>query len=696
MACVSALVALSAAACGPYYVQPTDFNVYKLKADSVCPDDYQRNQASMQAWARLGNGSFSVADVSQAMSMSVNALKYPNGKSPNAFVRWLTTHPAERNCLVLAKQCECVREEMNDPWYYPATDGDTHMLAEDLLDKALSHAPTEVQGRYVLIAVRTMMSQHHYDRCLEYWDTVSDKVNCPEVKAMIDPYIIGCRFHTGDREKALRDFIRIGDAHSAQDCAKRMGVDLLDYARLNPDLPFFKKYLSDYLDRIQQLYHQRDYEWIGGLPLDKMKQDRDNCIAAARVTHGDCAAMWYYVATAIADCMDQQHTALNLCNQALAVAKDSKMCEKIKIARFHLLACTMPVGNSYNRMLRQNVRMLANLTNRDIEQFKKFIATVEINDIDDIICMQLGPKPFLTQYEIYFEAPGYYWANMLHRIVVGEAVPRLIKSGRTTQALMYANMGENYLCHLMGADSLMMCWTTSTFQIADSLPTNAVVAYRKAVQRPRGNFEKWLVGNGNNNGDFWNELLGTHYLRDMRYGKAVECLRKVSHSFQQSMNIYEYLNYDPFSTNNRTLNSALDAKLHFAQTMCQLQRQAKVRDRNKRADAMMKMSVALENTSVWIDGGFSVESPLCWALLEYEVSSREMPDYSQMQRLGENMRRKALAMITDRELAAKWAYQLHAYRDVINKYPGTRMAQFVLSHCDNLRDYYIKCRMKRV
>lgn len=685
------VVAMPAWACGPFIVKPRDFVVYNLGQPSELDlAAAARDSASWLAWCQLAGASTMPNHVARVMAAPVITLHdMSHLASDNPFAAWLVQHRDALDCLALAKQCQRVREFMQDPWYYPETANGELPLIEEIEESALRHRADEVQGRYVLTAVRAMMTQRKYADCIHYWDSVQSLVTCQAVRDLTEPYVVGCRFRVGDYGVALRQFIRLGDERSAEYCAKVMGVDLLEYARENPLLPIYQSSLDRYLRQLDicMKYDCDDWYWFDfdapGVTYLQCQNRRDLCLEVAAM-HPANEAMWLYAAAALTDVLGHGKQAVDLCNRALHAAGHQTLDDKLRVLKFYVQARTMPLGRAYDAMVQQGVHLLADLAERDLEQFEQ-VLTSEDNE------------PWLTDashvHWMYCNEANYYWNDMLKRIVVGTVVPRLVQAGHTTQALLLCNMAENHLNRLMRADSLMQRYDNHTFTIADTLSTLAVKQYRAAVAHPQGGFERWLVSRSYNRDDYWNELLGTKCLRDMDYRGAVAYLSRVSRDYQRSMNIWDYLRHDPMRFAVVSIDEPYDYKLHYAQAMLQAQQTlAAGHDADSRADAMMRMAVGLSNAN----GDIAARTDArCWPLLRYGTGeftyefgqSNEQASLRQY-RLIESYKRQAYSTFVDPEKAARWAYEWAECRRVITHYPYTATARFVGTHCDQLRDYY--------
>lgn len=673
-------------ACGPFVITPRDFVVYKLgTSPDVERSTSSRDTASWREWCHLAGGAVTLADVARTIA---------HGDAHNAFAQWLATNSEAREYMALARQCQMTREFMQDAWYYPDTESDSLLSIEEIEQRALAHNASEMQGRYVLLAVRAMVTQHKYEQCLDYWRSVDSQVTCAAVRHLIEPYLLGCRCHMGEYAATMPRFVELGDVESAQYCAAKLNVDVLSCAYANPELPFFRSLLNDYLCRLDV-----DTKWYGAEnPMNAHLRDeilarRDICLQVATRRPAN-EAMWLYAAAAMSDACNDAPTAIALCRRALTARGHRELDDKIRVLKFYVQARSMRPGRAYDAVVQQGVSMLARLTERDIAQFSSWMRG-ENETLDEISIID---KELV--YYSYHEEANYYWHNMLRRIVVGEVVPRMIEAGMTTRALMLCNMAENHLNRLMAADSLMQRYDNSTFIIADTLTLSAVERYRHRVNHPRSAYERWLVSRGYNNADYWNELLGTKSLRLMNYARAVTYFTRVSRSYQHTMNIWHYIEFDPMHYRWVDVDNRYDYKLRYATQMLKAQREAAAaRDANVRADAMMRLATGWFNAT----GNDELEDQApCWPLLYYGTGwlyGSRFGKYNEtlcrrQAHMQEEYLERAYATFTDAEQAARWKYEWCDLRGVLTAYPSTHMAQYIATHCDELRDHYYSAKKR--
>ncbi len=284
----------------------------------------------------------------------------------------------------------------------------------------------------------------------------------------------------------------------------------------------------------------------------------------------------------------------------------------------------------------------------------------------------------------------------------------MLAAGKPIRALQLANMADNRLLGLV--DRIVVNWngTTETlrefrrdknthnldysntfFELIDSLGINQAIAYRHRIEQPGDAFDRFLNARGYVDMEYIDDIIGTKYLRAMRYKEAVAYLGKISRSFEGHLNTQ--LEYDPFSYERRRLEDRTDFKYRFAREMCMLEQEMKnAADPNRKAEAMFRYAIGLRNSF-----------GRCWSLTQYYFGTifygqvQEKRDWSKSPQTLRALERsaellpKACSLFTDPELAAQSLHKLHQYRTITEKYPETETGHHVRGHCDNLVDYAI-------
>ena len=292
-------------------------------------------------------------------------------------------------------------------------------------------------------------------------------------------------------------------------------------------------------------------------------------------------------------------------------------------------------------------------------------------------------------------------------------MPRLLKSNKESLAIAYSNMADNLIYNLVG--EVDASWSSSqrmtvqeyredgafnsldysnmTFGLLDSLRVESIIRYVNNLKRPESDTYRYLNSKGYTNEDYFCDIIGTRFIREMRYSEAEEWLAKVSPSFQNQLNTFRegYLSFDPFSHDLKRMKERADLKYGFAREMASLEKAiANTRNSDRKALLMTRFATGVKN---------SVGN--CWALSFYGLSSSDYDEeydknslFLQAQRKGfdraEKMYATALSISRDKETAAQINLSLGNLKTVAKKYKTTQAAEYVRGHCDTYVDYHFE------
>ena len=406
-------------------------------------------------------------------------------------------------------------------------------------------------------------------------------------------------------------------------------------------------------------------------------------------------AMWYYTAAFMYDLEGDVATASKLLAKAERSRSTGFIDESVRVFRIYLDAKLQPYNSAYE--------------NRLFGQLKWLDSKIS-NNITDEVCEETAQGYKLTTGIGY-----YYWNDMMRKILLAEVCPRMIKAGRTTRALQLANMADNRLLQLVDRQygeyyAVNNVYTTNGyrysgqrfniydysnhfFEMIDTLGIDAVVGYVKCVDNPNTEFDRFLNARGYTGGDYLNDILGTQYLRNMRYAQALECFGAISNAYKNHHNLY--LGYDPFCAERKSIGLKTDFKYDFAREMHSLEQGIEeAADPNRKGRLMVKMAIGIKNSF-----------DFCWPLTQFYCGTTY---YSQVcekrdwttdwlthaaRERVKNLLQTAFGLFTDDEVAAEMHYALYNFRTVATKFPNTEMGELVRGQCDYLYDHDpLSCR----
>ncbi len=682
-------------ACWGGWSCPEEYTTYRIRELPTKPSESlkgatQQTLRNCEEWRKMTGGTVPLKDIYEAVyKMELkeveNATHRPKTSCQNAFINWMTkSDTAVLNFLILAKTNEFIRMKVGSRWYYPTMETGAQMTLEEVVEKALGARDKRLRDRYLLQAVRALFSMGKYERCIALWE--KELCHLPEdnlMRRLVLPYIAGAEFHISHTDKALAYFAEIGDAQSMLYC---MGQLNETFSKLKT-LELICEYAPNSIV-IEELLE----ECIGEKGLYELS------LKIARSGKSQNPAMWYYTAAFLADKEGDLNEAHHLLKKGERSKGTEVVKQSIKIFRIYLDAKRLPYNATYERHLMGQL---------------KWLDAMIANNIDERVHKVTTEGWRLKEFLSY-----YYWNDMMRKIVLGEVCPRMLKAGMTTRALQFANMADNRLLGLVDRHNVSFYndpkdvtltmsafrysgyhnhfdYSNHFFEMIDSLGVNAAVNYVQRVEQPKDAFDRVLNQRGYVESDYLNDIIGTQYLRQLRYREALIYLGKVS--TKGNAHINTQMTYDPFSITPKSTKPNLNFKYDFAREMYALEQGiALTTEPNRKAQLMIKYATGIRNSFDY-----------CWELTQYYRGTSywaqvcEKRDWETgkhatfAKKKVEELLTQATQMITDDEVGAEIQYAFHNYKTVAEKYPNTKKGTLVRGACDNLYDHHAEARWER-
>ena len=694
---ISILLFLNAAhayACGPYEYYPYGYKMYRVfDKNSVVKQDERKENCIL--WQKLTSSEIPLEDIESVVyKYTLTQMKdLMSVQDPNAFATWIRTNEDEEiyGFLMLAKICENARGLMNDPWYYPSKNDGTYMSLIEIENQAKSYEGTRLKDRYALQAVRAMFSAQRYQECVDYWTIVEGDLPDGLIKEMACSYLVGAYSRIGKIDYALKYFTDVEDLNSIIFCLRRQGKieDVADelecIAKYAPDsyqIPEILQWVvadcepwgsADYTHR-----HRMDTTMVNS--IDRELFDKLYRLSTKMTQQPDSKnkAVWCYTSAFLSDLDAKPYEAWRYIKLATQCPASDYMKESIRVMKMYLDAKVSTYDSAYESRLFNDLKWLD--------------GKIKCNMTDEVREMTGETWGNYLRINISY----FYWNDMLRRILLAEVCPRMLDRGMSVRALQLANLADNMLLNInncMGGKSLREYRSSDGYNsidycseffmmMKDSVTITELISYvNNTISGQYTPFDKFLNERGFIDKDYFYDLIGTRYLGEFNYGKAVKYLDKVSSSYQSRLNTEPYMSRDPFSIHEASLTNFEDYKLTFAKEMLRLEKSiAQSTDNSKKALDMIRYGTGLRN-SCWY----------CWTLTEYRrtcYDSYELakPVFNRV----ESIYKEALSLVDNDELAAAAHVQLCQWKTAVEDYPDTYAAKYTKMVCDNLCDYSIK------
>lgn len=708
---ISLLAALwpltDAQACfGPWY-HPRGYYMYRVDSPSAQSPSSRQGSAAHDncvEWQRYAAPEIPLEDIRKVVyEMPLDAFETfhanrdKNRDDKNAFLRWMACEaPEAADFLLLAKTVEDVRSRQNSRWYYPSMKTGARMTLEELAEKTLTYRGP-LRDRYLLQAIRCLFSMHRYADCVALWEKEASRL--PRQSAMrqlIEGYIGGAEVHLAHYDKAMAHYAELGDTGAIVACVSNRQalskVEIIEriYA-CDPNSSCLPSLLQELVRQAEPLG-----EWYSETDLVKPEHRQLARLALRIAQEGktDNPAMWYYTAAFIEDLDGHAAKASALLARAERSRGTEFIDQSVRVMRIYLDAKLLPYDRAYERHLFEQLQWL------DLKVVTDLTPQVQ--------------EHTAKLYDLFYSISYYYWNDMLRRILLGEVCPRMVKAGKPLRALQLANMADNRLLGLVDKatvtqgyypnavirtvsmrqyrrDEQQDChdYSNSFFELIDSLGVDLAVAYRSRIEKPHDAFDEFLNQRGYVDPEYIGDIIGTKYLRAMRYGEAEAELGRIGGSFDGHLNTT--IRWNPFFLEREPVpvKDRSRFKYRFVREMHSIEQEmAASTSPDHKAELMLRYAVGLQNSF-----GYS------WPLTQYykgfhffgQVQKKRdwehEPETIRAKNRAHELFLQAFTLFTDRELAARKLYDFKQFRTVVEQYPGTKTSDYVHGHCDNLCDY---------
>lgn len=709
------LVSLRTFACGPILYSPSEYHLFHLVNLPDGPGEgwNPNSRENCLLWQRQTSEEIPLEDIYQVvykydleLLTAMRSGILPVEAKDNRMARWLVAHNAKSalDYLVLAKNCEWLRSQSLSPWYYPSKNDPVKYTLNEVAEVARIKTKYYYGDRYALQAVRAMTSLKQYEEIITFWNNMEGCITEELMRKMILPYVAGAYVHLDSIETAQNYYKQANDINGLLECDPRYAstmsrVEQMELLYENyPDCPEFRRKLWELLGHIEPNRKWED-EWSWGW-IDDKGELNELANLCDKVINGSLPAdkaLWAYAASYIAHLKGDDQKADRYLKIAESTARDQDLSDAIKVMRIYIDAQICKYDRAYEQKLFTQLRWLQQKMESDLD--------------DEVI-------NGFHFYQLNSCFSHYYWNDAMRCILLGTVCPKMVEQGNTTLALQLANMASYSLLNEINRVE-MEFWQPSNVakygkqvtlnlnqyrhgnfengydycchlaDMADTLMANDLIAYTEVALRPRTDFQRFLNAHSYIDGDYLNEMIGTHCLREMRYGDAEHYLAKVSPDYFIRTNVYKcgYLNRDPFSLKQNNWNHGTDAKLYFARKMNQLEHEiATTSNPNLKAMLMIDFGIGIRNSFDY-----------CWALTHYARGWAGGPFFSdwengaltqQATRQVERLFSKALNDFIDDEHAAQAQLLFCNFETVCEQYPETLAAEIVRGRCDQLVDYH--------
>ncbi len=708
---ILALSCLPAFACGPFYYEPGEYCMYRVSDKYLDGSGFNStfNYGSDEnciLWQNQTSRAIPLSDIYKIVYKAdvrwIECLRHHLGDSwsfsdgPNQFAEWLWHDEEAADFLLLAKQCEAVREKMNDPWYYPTKKQPEKQSLSGIIEEAKRHSTGRFADRYVLQALRSMFSLRRFDDCINYWNDRESVMSDNIIRRLALRYVAGAYYNIGEVASAKKLYAEAKDVESLLFCAGKGNTDswdaLYEYMPETPALRASVKRAMVDAEIYVRNVGQNQFRVVDEDVVSNLQEIRDFSLRVATEGRVGDPGLWYYNAAFANHLLGRNKEAARLATLAEKSAGSDDIKESVRVLKIYLDALD-PYNTSYENRMLSHVQWLERKVVEHIDEAREETA-------------------LYGRYYTKINYSYFYWNDMLRKVVHAGIVPTLEKAGRRAAAIAYSNMADNLIFNLVNQIDTSWCghgmvtlaeyrtgccfngldYSNQTFRLLDRMPVEDIIKYVGSLERPKTTQERYLNSKGYDDVAYFREIIGTRMIRQMRYAEAEQWLSKVPASFQNQLNTYRegYFRFDPFVPEKTLVRDISDYKFKFAREMASLEETINnTKDPERKALLMTRFATGVKNSVGY-----------CWALSFYGLSCSDTDTgngptlFSSAQDKGfaraYELYRQALALSKDKETTAQINLLLGNHKTIVEKYSTTRAAISVRGHCDTYWDYHFE------
>lgn len=407
--------------------------------------------------------------------------------------------------------------EWND-WYYPTKNDLDKAKANlnEVITAAKAYKGTKYADRYILLAMRALFQSGQFDEVIKYYSESLSRIPATsDCLLLIDDLYAGALLRTGKKEEAIEIYAKINDNVSLSWCVagKYEYKTLMDTYNKNHNSKAIPWIMIQFIDNIYyELGRKEFYDKDDSLHNLAVKREAANFVAEAnRIADSkatDNPALWKSAAAYCNYRLGNHQDAKKQIDAAMSMAGSASVKENARMTRLLIYAADPNYTPAYANFMLTELKWLKSKVKADVENY-------------------------IENYETIHNAI----ADKQLKAAVGGLHLAICKS----DPYMYAN--DNGLGWFMSIDNPGKQDYSSRYfaSLCELTAAETEDFYNKFATRDE--LSKWLWGQIVHDQDYFNDLIGTKYLAEGNYQKAIPFLQKVPYTFLDNQAIAKYMIY---------------------------------------------------------------------------------------------------------------------------------------------------------
>lgn len=510
-----------------------------------------------------------------------------------------------------------ISDQLGEAWDYPTKEQlqQRRKTLRDMAVKADAHSKGRLGAQWRLLRMRADMVLGNHQKNIDYWTQTASRLQPSVYRDMMENIYAGALMNMGQRIDACNIFAKQEDMLSMKWAMRKYrnlaGIQTI-YAE-DPNMPVLSYLVQDFVNNAQETLdemknrdnvEETDDEWFKMIDARvARKQDVEQFIVFANKVLKEkkttSPALWKAAVGELQYLYGNNDEAMKTLDEAVGLAGTQRMKDNARAIRL--------VASAHSSRFSK-------------KGYQKWV---------------VGEMKWLVGKAK--EEGGYYnhYREVMDRLIYTELSPHFEKMGdkNMAQALiaLYENdavlWGESSDSH--PDDSWNPSYSGDYYYELSQKSADELAAYYKWIQKSsKGELEAWAKEAIRQDDNYYLDMIGTRYMAECNFVKAIEYLKDVPCSFLEGQNISFYMaNRDytkprwegrqtfPRGTETEGAHLATltrNPKLDFCKDIVDMEKQLPVARQGVREDMAYKLATRYYQASVYGD---------CWYLTDYGWSS---------------------------------------------------------------------------
>lgn len=512
-----------------------------------------------------------------------------------------------------------ISDQMQETWDYPTKEqlAERKQTLQNMIVKADAHRNGKMGVQWRLLRMRANMVLGKHQDNLTYWHNVASQLSPSVYKDMMQNIYAGALMNTGNRIEACNEFARQGDMLSMKwgmrNYRNIAGIKTI-YAE-NPNMAVLSYLVQDFVNNAQETLDSYTKDEKGEMiPVDDewmrmvdarvaSKQDVDEFIGFAQKVlkekKTDSPALWKAAIGELQYLYGHHDEAMKTLDEAVKMAGTQRMKDNARAIRL-----VASVGSkrfqksSYQKWVVEEMRWLVTKSKEDGGYYNHYREVM-----DRLIYTELSPR--------YEKMGDKNLANALLALYENDSV----MWGEQSESMPDNSWNPNYSGYYY-------------YELCELSADQLVDYYQWLKKKSKGELEAWAKQAVRMEDNYYLDLIGTRYMSEGKFDKAIDYLKNIPWSFLEGQNISYYMAHRDYSkprwegrqrfgkdvvTEGAHLATlSKNPKLDFCKDIVNMEAQLPVARQGVREDLAYKLATRYFQASVYGD---------CWYLTDYGWSS---------------------------------------------------------------------------